>query len=385
MLPLVIGCKKDKQPASPVPVTGVKIVPVAVTMTPHQEQEFQVVVMPDNATNKNYTWSYDDTNFEAVKGKKNTFRVLFYDTEKITLTVTTEDGGFTAESEITIGNSVPPTSISLSEPAEMTVGQTQTLGYKISPDDACQCEEEISWSYTPYLPKSDPDCVISVNEITGEILAVNPGTATITVETINGGYTATKTIVVKAGKLTPENVAVWAGSQVQVNSSAEVTKWEVESPLDYQIIKGKLEISQSGLLTLPLFTSENSEYPTNTAVTVKATLKDGSVEKCFVTSKGWLAAFYANSSDITPAATFMAGKDAYLRIQNNEGSFLTYGEFMWAQVAYAEGSGVANSINRPSGLATHRGVQVRAGDYSNYKVSVYNGDVKFDFDLTPSN
>ena len=390
---LCVSCKKEKpeggtqptppQQEEPVAVVGVRIMPVAVAMRPHQEREFEVVVMPEDAANKNYTWSYDDTNLVAVEGKENTFRVLYYDTEDIVLTVTTEDGNFTAHSVITVTDPVQPTAITLSDPLEMKVGQTQTLSYEITPDEACACEEEICWSYEPYLPTSDSDCVISVNEVTGEITAINPGTATITIETVLGGVSDTKTIVVTAGDLTPATPWAWAGSEVQINAASEVTNWEVETPEGYQT-KGKLEISQSGLLTLPLFIPENSEFPTDVAVTVKATLKDGSIAKCFVPSKGWFPGFYANSSDSTPATAFTAGKDAYLRVQDSEGSFLTYGEFMWTTVEYAEGSGVANSINRPSALNTYRTVQVRAGEYSNYGVSVSKGDVKFDFDLTPA-
>lgn len=381
---LVVSCKKDKGPQT-VAVTGVKVTPAAVSLTPHSEHTFTVEVYPVDATNKAVTWDFEDSEVEMVEGKENTFYVPYYQDKPIVLTVTTVDGGFTDEAVISVDYPVNPTGITLSEPVAMKVGDTQTLAYTITPADACQCYEEVIWSYEPYVTLDDPSCVITMNEGTGEITAVRPGTATVTVETTIGGKTATRTITVTESSLKAASFDAWAGSTIQLTPSSAVESYEVVAKEGLILSKGKLECSADGLVTLPLFESAAGDLRSG-LVRVTAKLQNGSSESCVLLSKGWTPLLYASTSLNELATSFEVGKTYYMTVNDEWLNSLTYGEFHhWAKFEYAENSAVANAIWAQNGSSLYRPIQIRAGDYGNYKMSVYNGDVRFDFDLAPAN
>lgn len=377
---LVVSCKKDKGPQT-VAVTGVKVTPAAVSLTPHSEHTFTVEVYPVDATNKAVTWDFDDNVVEMLEGKENTFYVPGYQDEPIVLTVTTVDGGFTDEAVISVAEPVNPTGITLSDPVDMKVGETQTLSYTITPDNACQCEDEIMWGYEPYRGASDPDCVIIMDENTGEITAINPGTATVTIETLNG-YTAQKTFKVEASDLVANYTWAWAGGKVNLTAPSEVESYELTYPDYLQIEKGKLECTLAGELTLPLFLNKGMAEISDGYVRVKANLKNGQTAYNVIVSQAWKPAFFDNTSLAEPATSYKPGK-IYLAIYDSELNFLTYGESLWVEVTYPDGSGVGNYFPRPDSYGLYRTHQIKEGEFDNYGVIVKYGEVKFDFDLTP--
>lgn len=377
-----ISCKKDKGPQT-VAVTGVKVTPASVSITPHSEHTFTVEVYPADATNKAVTWDFDDSVVEMVEGKENTFYVLNYQDEPIVLTVTTVDGGFSDEAVISVAEPVNPTGITLSDPVDMKVGETQTLSYTITPDNACQCEDEIMWGYEPYRGASDPDCVIIMDENTGEITAINPGTATVTIETLNG-FTAQKTFEVKSSDLVADHTWAWAGGKVNLSAPSEVESYELTYPDYLQIEKGKLGCTSAGELTLPLFLNKGMAEISDGYVRVKANLKNGQTAYNVIVSQAWKPAFFDNKSLQTPAVSFKPG-EIYLAIYDSELSFLTYGESQWVEVTYPDGSGVGNYFPRPDSYGLYRTHQIKTGEFNNYKVAVGYGDVVYEFDLTPNN
>ena len=383
-LVLVVACKKDKEPQT-IAVTGVKVTPAAVSIAPHFQHTFTVEVYPADATNKSVIWSYDDSVVEMVEGKENTFIVPYYQDEPIVLTVTTVDGGFTDEAVISVAYPVNPTGITLSEPVAMKVGDTQKLTYTITPADACQCQDEVIWSYEPYVTLDDPTCVISMDELTGEITAVRPGTATVTVETTTGGKTATRTITVTESDLKAAAFDNWAGGTIQLTPSGTVESYEVVALDEFVLSKGKLECSADGVVTLPLFTNANGDSR-NGLIRITAKLSNGKSESCVVLSKGWTPLLYTSTSLSEVANTFETGKTYYMTVNDCWMCTLSYGEFfLWAKFEYAEDSAVANAIWIQDSYSFYRPIQVREGDYGNYKMYVYNGDVRFEFDLTPAN
>ena len=84
------------------------------------------------------------------------------------------------EKEVAVsGVSVSPTSMSLD------VGQSAILTASVEPSDAT--DKSVKWS-------SSDNGVASVND--GTVVAVSPGSATITVTTVSGGKTATCSVTV---------------------------------------------------------------------------------------------------------------------------------------------------------------------------------------------
>ncbi|MGD9169545.1 MAG: cellulase family glycosylhydrolase [Candidatus Thiodiazotropha sp.] len=80
-------------------VTGVTLSPTSASVGVGDSTTLSASVLPDNATNKNLTWNSSNTGIATVS---NTGVVTGVSTGNATITVTTEDGGFTAVSDITV-------------------------------------------------------------------------------------------------------------------------------------------------------------------------------------------------------------------------------------------------------------------------------------------
>ena len=82
-----------------VPVTGVSLDQSALTLTEDGTAQLTATVEPANATNKGVTWSSDDETVATVDANGN---VTAVGAGEATITVTTEDGGFTGTCEVTV-------------------------------------------------------------------------------------------------------------------------------------------------------------------------------------------------------------------------------------------------------------------------------------------
>ena len=80
------------------PVTGVTLDKTSVEMTEGDELTLTATVNPDNATNKNVTWSSSDNSIASVSNGK----VTALKPGKATIEVKTDDGGKTATCEVTV-------------------------------------------------------------------------------------------------------------------------------------------------------------------------------------------------------------------------------------------------------------------------------------------
>ena len=150
-------------------------------------------ITPSNATNKNVTWSSDNTNVATV----NNGVVRAVGEGKANITVTTVDGNKTATCEITVLPEEEPEpdpepevinveNVTLnSQNEELKIGDTVTLVATITPSNATN--KNVTWS-------SDNTNVATVNN--GVVRAVGEGKANITVTTVDGNKTATCMITV---------------------------------------------------------------------------------------------------------------------------------------------------------------------------------------------
>ena len=102
------------------------------------------------------------------------------------MTVTTEDGGFSASAEITV-MPVRVTGVSISpKAASVDLGRTIQLTASITPSNATN--KNLSWSVSD-------ETIISVDD-RGTVTGLSGGTATVTVTTEDGGFTASAEITV---------------------------------------------------------------------------------------------------------------------------------------------------------------------------------------------
>ena len=138
-------------------------------------QSVQLVanVLPNEAINKAVT--YSSSNEEVARVGLNGL-VLGLKAGEATITVTTEDGGFTDTIDITVVN--PVTSITLSESEVITSKSYYQIEYTIMPSNASI--KDVTYSCSD-------DTIASIDEL-GVVSFKKAGTAVVTVTTVSGGF-----------------------------------------------------------------------------------------------------------------------------------------------------------------------------------------------------
>ena len=195
--------------SSIVSVTGVKLSATVAELTIGNSKQLTAAISPTNATNKGVTWSSSNTNVASVSSSG---VVVAKGEGTATITVKTDDGGYTAACTIRVANPSPSvvavTGVKLSAIGiELPVGGSKRLSATITPSNATN--KGVTWS-------SDNASVAAVNA-SGLITAKGEGTATVTVRTDDGGYTATCKITV---------VPVTAPEKVEISVSADSLKYK---------------------------------------------------------------------------------------------------------------------------------------------------------------
>ncbi|MCQ2071061.1 MAG: Ig-like domain-containing protein, partial [archaeon] len=169
---------------APVAVTGVTLDKTSVYFGIGETVTLVATVAPADAANKNVIWSSSSKAVVTVADGV----LTAVSVGKATVTVTTVDGGFTATCEVTVTD-VPVVHVNGIYLSKSTVtldkGTTTVLSAMVLPDNAT--DKTVVWS-------SSKDSVATV--VDGVVTAVAKGTATITVTTVDGGFTATCAVTV---------------------------------------------------------------------------------------------------------------------------------------------------------------------------------------------
>lgn len=197
MLLALAGCNQPASGGDPVvetiSVTGVALNKTTVALTVNQTETLTATITPANATNKNVTWSASgDGVVSVVDGL---VRALKPGTS--TVTATTVDGGYTANCEVTVSAAtVAVTGVTLNKTSlSLTVGDSETLTATVAPSDATN--KNVTWSVTG-------DAVTVTN---GTVTAAKAGSATVTVTTVDGGFTANCAVTVEEASTKPVDAA----------------------------------------------------------------------------------------------------------------------------------------------------------------------------------
>ena len=108
----------------PVSVSSVSLDKESLTLTIGESSSLNATVLPENAANKNVSWSSSETDVANVDSNG---KVTALGVGKAIITVTTEDGGKTAVCSVTV-NPIAVSSVSLDLTSlSMTVGDTHSL------------------------------------------------------------------------------------------------------------------------------------------------------------------------------------------------------------------------------------------------------------------
>lgn len=176
--------------------------------------QLTAVVTPDNATNKDITWSSNLENVtvdaNGLVSYKGTLDVPF----DATITATAVGG---ASDTITVHiEKASVTGVSLDTVyAELNEGATLKLNAKVAPANAEN--KEVTWS-------TDNEAVATV-AADGTVTAVAPGTAKITVTTVDGGLTAICVVEVRADKTALNALLDKVAGMELVEENYDADKW----------------------------------------------------------------------------------------------------------------------------------------------------------------
>lgn len=107
-------------------VTGVTLDQTDLTLFTGQSEQLTATVTPDNATNKNVTWSSNDDTIATVDNNGNVTAVA---AGTATITVTTADGGYTATCTVTVKDPV----YSMATDTAVLSFDSKTEGYADAP------------------------------------------------------------------------------------------------------------------------------------------------------------------------------------------------------------------------------------------------------------
>ena len=163
-------------------VTGVSLDKTSLTLDLVKSDTLTATVEPEKATNKNVTWESSNTSVATVENGVVTAVGAGSTTIKATV------DGKSAECSVTVNAAtVPVTGVSLNKNTlELYTGKRETLIATVEPSDATN--PAVNWS-------SDKPEVATVEG--GTVTAKAAGTATITVTTVDGGFTAICTVTVR--------------------------------------------------------------------------------------------------------------------------------------------------------------------------------------------
>ena len=269
------SCKKEKDKS--VSVTEVGLNKTSTTLIEGETETLVATVMPENATDKSVVWESSNESAATVSQEG---LVTAVGEGKATITVKTNDGGFSASCEVTVNKKViAVTSVVLGN-TELTLveGEEEKLAVAVTPENAT--DKSVVWG-------SGNESVATVSQ-EGLVTAVGEGKATITVKTNDGGFSAScevtvkkKVIAVTGVKLSAASMTLREGERgtlIATVEPANATNKNVEwwnSDLDIVSVSstsggsnGYVEARKAGKATVTVKT-EDGEFSASCEITVE--------------------------------------------------------------------------------------------------------------------
>ena len=191
-------------------VTGVSATISSSNITVGKTAKITTKISPNNASNKGVSYKSNNT---AVATVDSSGTVKGISAGTAVITVTSNDGHKTATVKVTVTNPVHATSVSISGPSEVVVGQKITLTFSVTPSNAV--EKTATWSVVAASGSSGA-ATISQN---GVLTGTKTGTV-IVYATLANGAKSGKTITVKA-KVPTFRIFL---SPIK-NASGEIQRW----------------------------------------------------------------------------------------------------------------------------------------------------------------
>ena len=157
-------------------VTGVSLDKKSLTLDVGNFDTLIATVHPEDATDKSVNWTSSDSNVATVDRSGNVTAVK---EGQATITVTTNDGGFTDTCQVTVSQKIQVVGVLLNKSSlALGEGDSETLIATVHPDDAS--DKSVTWSSS--------DSSVATVDNNGKVYGLSLGSAKITVKTNDGGY-----------------------------------------------------------------------------------------------------------------------------------------------------------------------------------------------------
>jgi len=323
--------KEDKDET--IKVTKVSLNKTKLTLSEGESSKLTATVKPSDATNKDVTWKSSNKNVAKVDSKGN---VTAIKAGTATITVTTKDGSYKATCKVTVKAKqqeeqkpdpkpedpkpepvVSVTGVTLSKTTlSLTEGDSSKLTATVKPSDAAN--KEITWSSS--------NTSVATVDTNGNVKAIKAGTATITVTTKDGNYTATCKVTVTAKQVEPDPIVSVTGVTLN-KSSLNLTEGDSSKltatvkPSDAANKEVTWKSSNTSVATVD--TNGNVKAIKAGTATITVTTKDGNhTATCTVTVKEKPASYVVT---ITPEAQDVGSTLRYkVSVTKNGSAFTGY-------------------------------------------------------------
>ena len=256
-------------------VTGIRLDATSITVGVGGTWQLNATVEPEDAENKSVTWESSD---ETVATVDENGLVTGKSAGSATVTVRTEEGGYTAQCSVIVEGEeiVAVTGVRLDNTGiTVGVGGTWQLNATVEPEDAEN--KSVTW-------ESSDETVATVDE-NGLVTGKSAGNATVTVRTVDGGYTAQCSVTVEGEevvavtgvRLDYEGITIDVGGTWQLNATVEPEDAENKGVTWESSDETVATVDENGLVT--------GKSAGSATVTVR-TVDGGYTAQCSVTVEG---------------------------------------------------------------------------------------------------
>ena len=263
----------------PIAVDGVSLDIDKLTLKKGETETLTATVSPENAANKEVTWSSDYPEIASVDNGQVTAVAV----GKATITVTTKDGNYKDTCEVNIEEDtpspIPVSKVVLPSADSVATGKTLDLGSKVSFEPSDATVTTLTWTTSA----SD---IATVNA-SGVVTGLKAGTANITA-TAASGVSATCSVTVTAATVAVTGVSLnKTSATVNVNGATQLTA--TVSPSSAANKKVTWKSSNTGIATVDSNGKVTGKSVGEATITV-TTADGGKTATCKVTvSKGSVA------------------------------------------------------------------------------------------------
>lgn len=164
-------------------VKGIKLNKSSVNLSVGSSEQLIKTITPSNATNQKITWSSSNTSVATVENGKIIAK------KEGSAIITASISGYNATCKVTVTNTISLKKITINKSSTtLKENESEKLSITYTPTNATI--KNVTWT------SSDTN-VVRVDS-TGKITGIQPGSATITAKSSDGGYTSTCKVIVEA-------------------------------------------------------------------------------------------------------------------------------------------------------------------------------------------